>query len=64
MKTLNLKIELNYDDKNWHGKDREAKEWFFNEVLSEGKLELFSDEVGDMIGEVKILGGMNNETKT
>jgi len=58
-KTLKLEIELCYDAKTVHGgdEDAEAKEWFFNEILSgeKGLLFLHSNEIGDTIGKVKVI---------
>lgn len=57
MKTIKLVIELKYDAESMHGgdKDLEAKEWFFNEILKK-ELILHSNEIGDKIGTVRILG--------
>lgn len=57
MKTLKLEIELIYDDDMMHSGDgdKDAKEWFFSDVLS-GELELFDkSDIGDEIGKVKII---------
>mgnify|MGYP003668778990 CR=1 FL=1 len=58
MKTLKLEVELTYDDEMMHSGDNGdagAKEWFFNDVLANGKLELFDKtELGDEIGVVKV----------
>jgi len=55
MKTkYTILIELNLDE--GYIKDREDKEWLENSVLTEeGELTLFSNMVGDCVGEVKVL---------
>lgn len=53
-KKIKLEIELSYNPDLWHGKDKDAIDWFFNYVLKD-KLFLHSNEVGDTIGKVKIL---------
>jgi hypothetical protein len=54
---IQLCIELDYDDDIWHSDCIEDKLWFYNDILSieYGKLSLFSNEIGDMIGDVKII---------
>ncbi len=54
MKKIKLLVELKYDANIMHGKDKEATDWFFNHVLKD-KLILHSNEIGDEIGEVKII---------
>lgn len=58
MKTLKLEIELTYDDDMMHSGDngdKDAKDWFFRDVLA-GELELFDKvEIGDEIGKVKVI---------
>jgi len=57
--TLKLEIELSYDSQLVHGgdEDEEAKQWFFNEILSgeKGLLWLHSNEIGDTLGKVKVI---------
>ena len=52
-------ISLTYDEETMHNgdKDTEAKNWFFNDILVESKerLILHSNEIGDEIGDVKVL---------
>ena len=58
MKKLKLLIELKYDDKSMHGKDKESIDWFFNDILKSKRkndLILHSNEIGDEIGEVKVI---------
>ncbi len=49
---------MTYDDSIWHN-DGEQKEWFFNEVLRPRDdavpLVLCSNDIGDDIGEVRVL---------
>jgi hypothetical protein len=57
MRRLTMTIELEYDVKTMHGYDEQAKDWFFNEILSgvKGELSLHSNDIGDFIGVVKVL---------
>ena len=55
MKTVKMEIELIYDDKLMHGGDREAEEWFFTDILRNDRLILHSNEIGDEIGDVKVI---------
>ena len=55
MKTITLTIELKYDSEiMYESNDEEAKEWFVEDVLG-GPLSLYSHEVGDVIGVVKVV---------
>jgi len=56
MTKIKMLIELKYNASIMHGgnKDKEAKDWFFNEILKD-KLILHSNEIGDEIGEIKLL---------
>ncbi len=54
MTKLILLIELNYDAETMHGNDEEAREWFFS-ILTNDRLILHSNEIGDEIGEVTVL---------
>lgn len=59
MKKLILEIELEYDDDAMHGKDEDGIAWFWNEILlyppKDGGLLLHSQEIGDWVGDVKVL---------
>lgn len=55
MKTLTMTIKLKYDDKMMHGEDKDAKDWFFKYILKKDKLMLFSEEISDEIGTVKVI---------
>ena len=55
MRKIRLLIELEYDNEIMHREDREAFDWFYNEILigKGGQLILHSNEIGDEIGKVK-----------
>jgi hypothetical protein len=58
MKTIRMEIELEYNDILMHGDRKEDIDWFRNDILRGlcGKeLILHSNEIGDGIGEVKVL---------
>ena len=55
MKTVRMVIEVDYDEKIMYGNDEEAKDWFFNSVLNNGDMVLHSNEIGDTVGEVRVL---------
>lgn len=59
MKTLKMTVELTYDPELMHGNDPVAIEWFENDILrqkgNDGLLLLHSNEIGDEIGEIKVL---------
>ena len=55
MKTVRMIIEVDYDEQIMYGNDQEAKDWFFNSVLATGDLILHSNEIGDEVGEVRVL---------
>jgi hypothetical protein len=58
VKTIRLEIELTYDDDVMHcgDEDQEEKEWFYSCLLRpQDRLILFSNEIGDEIGEVRVL---------
>lgn len=55
MTTIKLLIELEYDASIMHQDDPDAIEWFFKDILREDLLLLHSGEIGDTIGEVKVL---------
>ena len=58
---LKMEIELDYDAETMHDVDKEAMEWFYNDILlgSGGKLLLHSNEIGDEIGKVTGLKILN-----
>lgn len=55
MTKLGLTIELDYDAEIMHQDDPDAIEWFFTYILQEDLLFLHSNEIGDVIGTVKVL---------
>ena len=58
MATLTLTVQLEYDAETMHGDSYEECQWFIDSILGLGgnsRLHLFSDEVGDVIGEVTVL---------
>ena len=65
MKTLKMEIELTYDDDAMHGSEKDSLEWFFEQVMLEPKepLLLHSNELGDTVGEVKVLSISANDEK-
>jgi hypothetical protein len=54
MKKINFEVTLTYDDKLMHGKDKEAINWFYKDILLKDILILHSNEIGDEIGIIKI----------
>ena len=54
MKTIHLLISLTYDDELMHDDDERGRKWFDKDVLGKG-LYLHSNEIGDTVGEVKVL---------
>lgn len=54
-KTIRMVIEVDYNADTMYGNDADAKEWFFSSVLTSGDLLLHSNEIGDTIGEVRVL---------
>lgn len=57
MRKALMTIELEYDADIMHGDDQESVDWFYSEILSEekGMLILHSNEIGDVIGTVRVL---------
>ena len=51
---VSMVVELRYDAGDMHGSDAESKRWF-QELLLNKPLALFSEEMGDFIGEVKVI---------
>jgi len=51
MRALTLQIEVEYDEEAMHGDDQVSIDWFYDDVI-DGKLYLYSEEIGDMIGKV------------
>ena len=61
MKTIKMTVEFTYDEQLMHSGDEcaESKEWFYEDILKNridgGKLILHSNEIGDEIGDIKVL---------
>lgn len=58
MKTIKMVVELKYDAKMMHGKDKESIEWFFEDILKSKRkndLILHSNEIGDEVGAIKVI---------
>lgn len=62
MKTLVITAELTYDDTLMHEDDEQGIKWFYNDVLK-GDLYVHSNEIGDEIGEIRILKVTAKQTK-
>lgn len=58
---LRLTIDMTYNAELMHGDDPEGIRWF-NEVLLSGVLQLWSDEIGDWIGDVRVIGEVPEAT--
>ena len=58
MKKIKMTVELEYDDEIMHGDCKESEEWFRCEILNKDKglLLLHSNEIGDSVGKITILG--------
>ena len=52
---VRIAAEINYDADLMYGDDEESKNWFLNYLLKRGRLDVFSSELGDVIGTLKIL---------
>ena len=67
MRTIRMEIELTYDADVMHcGEvDQEAKAWFYKFLLCpRARLILHSNDIGDEVGEVKVLSIANGEAET
>jgi len=53
MKKIKFEAILTYDNNIMHQNDKEAINWFYNNILKD-TLILHSNEIGDKIGAVKI----------
>lgn len=55
---LRMEIKLELDGGFFPSDDEQAQDWLINRILlnaSAGELQLFSAEIGDMVGAVKVL---------
>lgn len=59
MAIVRMLVELDYDNELHHGKDVDAIDWFVKDVLlnttEDGRLILYSNELGDEVGTVRVL---------
>lgn len=60
MKTVRFLAELTYDPHDMHGYDEEAQAFFLEQIVganpeSDSALMLFSNEMGDTIGAVRVI---------
>jgi hypothetical protein len=55
---LRMEIKLELEEAFFPSGDEQAQDWLINRILLNapaGELQLFSDEVGDLLGTVKVL---------
>jgi len=55
---LRMEIKLTLDEGSFPSDDEQAQDWLINTILlnaPDGELELFSRQVGDTVGTVKVL---------
>lgn len=66
MAKVKMLVELNYDADGMHGDHEEAKRWFTETILlskgSDELLILHSNEIGDTVGEVRVLEIIESES--
>jgi hypothetical protein len=55
MTKLRMLVELEYDADLMHGNNPESVKWFRDRVLLGEKLILHSNEIGDTIGELRVI---------
>jgi hypothetical protein len=55
MSKIKLVVELDYPAHLFHEEDGESKRWFFEDILGRDELILYSNEIGDDIGTIKVL---------
>lgn len=57
MRKIKMEIELEYNQITLHGDDADSIKWFYDDVLSKqaDDLSLYSEDIGDLVGKVKIL---------
>lgn len=55
MKKIKLLIEVEYNDDAMHDNIQESIDWFNNDILFVNNLILHCNEIGDTIGNVKVL---------
>lgn len=52
---IKMLVELDYDGERMHGGTIEGSAWFFNDMLRDDVLTLHSNDIGETIGEIKVL---------
>ena len=61
MKTIRVTAEITYDDTIMYSEDdEESKKWFDGILKGDGNL-FHSNEIGDTLGEIKILSIIGND---
>lgn len=61
MKTIRVTAEITYDDTIMYDEnDQEAKQWFDGILKGNGNL-IHSNEIGDTLGDIKILSIIGND---
>lgn len=55
MKTIKMIVEFTYDEEVMHHDDEEAIEWFFRDIIKGEALSVHSNEIGDFIGEIRVI---------
>lgn len=58
---IQMLVELKCDDNMIDFTDEEERDWFYNDILKSKRKDLFlhSNEVGDEVGTIKVLGILN-----
>lgn len=65
MKKILVTAVLTYDDETMHGNDPDAERWFFRLLLDpEDRLLLHSNELGDEIGDVRVISSLHLSSPT
>lgn len=64
MKTLDLKIQLSYDEMLWHGTDKESEECFISQIIKGKNLVLHDTHIGDAIGKVIVVDFIGKENES
>ena len=55
MKKIRMVVELEYEEDIMHGNDKDSEEWFRQSVLGDPELSLFSNEIGDTVGTIRVI---------
>ena len=54
MKTVRLICDLTFDESNFEGNSTSERDWFYSHILK-NDLILHSNDIGDSIGELKVI---------